>query len=192
MERIVIGSGDLYIKEFDGTTVPEVSAVAIDANRLGWILGGATLEYTPTKYTVKDDMGHISKTVLTNEEVKLKSGVLSWCGDTLAKLCSTARVTTEKSKRTVKIGGVKNDNRKRYVICFVHKDAEDGNISIRIVGQNQSGFTLAFQSDKETTVDAEFLAHPMDADGTLVIFDEDDASIASPTAEETTTPTTTA
>lgn len=183
MERIVIGSGDLYIDEFDGTTVPEASTIAVDNNRLGWILGGATLEYIPTSYTVKDDMGKISKTVITSEDVKLKSGVLSWCGDTLAKLCATARVTTTagsgstKGKRTVKIGGVKNDNRKRYVLCFVHHDAEDGDISIRIVGQNQSGFSLAFTKDKETVVDAEFIAHPMDSDGTLVIYEEGDASI---------------
>ncbi|MEF2699886.1 MAG: hypothetical protein U0N08_01800 [Oscillospiraceae bacterium] len=177
MERIVIGSGDLYIKEFDGDTIPDTSDIAVAANRLGWILGGATLEYTPTKYTVKDDMGHIAKTILTNEEVKLKSGVLSWDGGTLAKLCSTARVTEAVGKRTVKIGGIKNDNRNRYVLCFVHEDAVDGDISIRIVGQNQSGFSLAFVADKETTVDAEFIAHPMDEDGTLVIYEEDDVTI---------------
>ena len=46
-----------------------------------------------------------------------------------------------------------------------------------IVGRNNSGFSLAFAKDKETTIDAEFKAIPMDNEGTLIIYAEMDESI---------------
>ena len=42
-----------------------------------------------------------------------------------------------------------------------------------IVGKNTVGITLAWAKDKETVVDAEFTATPLDSDGTLVIYEED-------------------
>ena len=42
-----------------------------------------------------------------------------------------------------------------------------------IVGQNEAGFTLAFAKDKETVVDAEFKASPMDSEGTLIHYEEE-------------------
>jgi hypothetical protein len=152
-EKIVLGSGDLYIDEFTDT-LPENATIEVDANRLGYIQGGASLEYKPTFYEAKDDMGKVSKTVITDEEATLKSGIMTWCGKTLEKLSSTARVTEAAGVRTVKIGGVGNDNGKKYVIHFVHKDPVDGNVRVTIVGQNQAGFTLAFAKDKETVIDA--------------------------------------
>ena len=46
------------------------------------------------------------------------------------------------------------DNRQgaRYVICLHHKDAVDGDIWVMIVGNNQAGFTISFEKDKETVV----------------------------------------
>jgi hypothetical protein len=173
-EKIVLGSGELYIDEFVDT-LPENTAIEVDANRLGYIQGGASLEYKPTFYEAKDDMGKVSKTVMTEEEATLKSGIMTWCGKTLGKLSSTARVTddTTTGVRTVKIGGVSNDNGKKYVIHFVHKDPVDGNSRVTIVGQNQAGFTLAFAKDKETVIDAEFKAQPHDSEGTLIQYTEE-------------------
>lgn len=176
-ESIVLGSGDLYCVLFEGTDkeIPEIAVIETEENRLGHIKGGASIEYTPSFYEAKDDMGKVSKVILTEEEALLKSGIMTWCGLTLEKLCQTARVTEdgEKGKRTVKIGGVGNANGKKYVLRFVHKDDQDGDVRVTIVGNNQAGFTIAFAKDNETVIDAEFKAQPMDKDGTLILYEED-------------------
>ena len=173
-----MGSGKLYIDEF-ATALPEDTAIEVDTKLLGYIQGGATLSYKPTFYESKDDLGVVSKKVVTDEEAILKSGVMTWNGDTLKKLCSTAKVVTDVSThtRTVKIGGIGNYDGKKYVIHFVHEDAVDGDIRITIVGSNEAGFELAFAKDKETVINAEFKAQPHDTDGTLIVFKEEDSTI---------------
>ena len=176
-ERIVLGSGYLYISEFDSKTkaIPTNEEIEKDENLLGLIQGGAEVTYKPSYYEAKDDMGKVSKTILTEEEATLKSGIMTWCGKTLEKLCETARVIEDKVKkiRTVKIGGVGNATGKKYVIHFVHKDETDGDIRVTIVGNNQAGFSFAFAKDKETVIDAEFKAAPQDKEGTLILYEED-------------------
>lgn len=171
VESIVLGSGKLYCVEFDGT-IPENTAIEQENNLLGLIAGGATVEYKPEFYTAEDDLGLVQKTIITKEETSLKSGVITWNGNTLAALSSTARVTENAGIRTVKIGGRGNDNGKNYVIHFVHEDKVDGDVRVTIVGKNEAGFSLAFAKDKETTVDAEFKAQPHDKDGTQIIYQE--------------------
>lgn len=174
-KKITLGSGKLYVTEFVGDSVPEKEVIETESNMIGYISGGATLEYKPTYYEAKDDLGMIVKTIITEEEATLKSGVLTFNGNTLAKLCATARVKEDEEKgiRTVLIGGVGNQDGKSYVIHFLHEDKVDGNVRVTIVGKNQSGFSLAFAKDKETVIDAEFKAQPQDADGTLIRFEED-------------------
>lgn len=171
-EKIVLGSGKVYVAEFTGT-IPEASTIETDANLLGLIQGGATLEYKPEFYTAEDDLGLVSKTIITKEEATFKSGIMTWCGKTLQKLCATARVTETDNKRTVKIGGRSNDDGKSYVIHFVHEDTADGDVRVTVVGKNQAGFSLAFAKDKETVIDAEFKAAPHDSEGTLIIYEEE-------------------
>ncbi len=174
-ESIVLGSGDLYCMDFLGTdkAIPTDEEIEKEENRLGHIKGGAEIEYAPEFYEAKDDMGKVSKVITTEEEVTLKSGIMTWCGVTIEKLCQTARVTEKGGKRTVKIGGIGNATGKKYLLRFVHKDTEDGNIRITIVGNNQAGFTIAFAKDTETVIDAEFKAQPMDKEGTLILYEED-------------------
>lgn len=174
-KRITLGSGNNYIMEFTGETIPEIEDICKEENLIGYISGGATLEYKPTYYTAKDDTGVCEKTILTDEEVLFKTGVLTFNGNTLSKLCSTGRVTdsSDGKTRTVLIGGVKNSDGKKYVICFHHHDPIDGDIWVIIVGQNQSGFSLAFAKDKETVIDAEFKALSQDNDGTLIKYIEE-------------------
>lgn len=178
---ITLGSGKLYMQEYTDTTIPEPETICVDDNILGYISGGATVSYKPTFYTAKDDLGLVSKTLITAEEATLKSGIMTWDGNTLAKLSATARVTetdadtsaSKPAKRSVKIGGVANDNGKKYVLAFCHVD-KDGKrkLYVRMVGKNQSGFEIAFAKDKETVIDAEFSCDPMDTDGTLIYYDE--------------------
>ena len=86
MSKITLGSGNLYYKEFSGS-IPENSAIETENNRLGYISGGATLEYKPTIYEAKDDLGIVVKSIITEEEVILKTGILTFNGKTLAALC---------------------------------------------------------------------------------------------------------
>lgn len=172
-KRITLGSGDLYMAEFTGETVPENETICVDENLAGYIQGGATIEYKPTFYEAKDDKGVCVKTIITDEEVLLKSGIMTFNAKTLKTLSATGRITEEGNKRTLLIGGVANNDGKKYVICFHHKDPIDGDIWVTIVGQNQSGFSLAFTKDKETVIDAEFKALSQDNDGTLIKYVEE-------------------
>lgn len=171
-ERIVLGSGRLYEIEFTGV-IPENAELEKPEHEMGEIQGGATLEYKPEFYTAEGDTGEHKKTIMTKETATLKTGIFTWNGRTLERLCSTARVTEDSNKRTVKIGGVGNQDGKRHLLHFVHKDAKDGDIRLSIVGTNTSGFSFAFAKDKETVIDAEFTAEPCDSEGTLVIYSED-------------------
>ena len=80
MERIVLGSGKLYVDEFTGE-LPEDAAIEVEAKLLGYIQGGATLTYKPTFYEAKDDLNFVSKKIITDEEAILKSGVMTWNGE---------------------------------------------------------------------------------------------------------------
>lgn len=181
---IVLGSGTFYVMEFTGA-IPEDSVIEVESNILGLVQGGASVEYKPTYYTAKDDFGKKQKTIITGEEALMKSGICTFNGNTLAKISSTARVTTNRNKRIVKIGGVGNDNGKKYLIRFHHEDKVDGDIRVTIVGRNEAGFSLAFAKDKETVVDAEFKAAPHDTEGTLILYEEEIKDAAAAAAANT-------
>lgn len=176
--RITLGSGHLYCMPYTDT-VPEVETICVEDNRLGYIKGGATLEYTPTFYEAKDDLGYVIKTIITEETALLKSGILTFNGNTLNKLCDTGRVSEDATKglRTIKIGGIANATGAKYVICFHHVDKIDGDIWVVIVGKNEAGFSLAFAKDAETIIDAEFKCLAQDSEGTLIKYIESDKSI---------------
>lgn len=173
-ETITLGSGKLYSIEYDGT-IPSNEELEAKENILGYIQKGASLDYKPEFYEAEDDLGIVKKQILTKEEVTFKSGILTWNAQTLKKLVSTGRVTEDSNTklRTIKIGGINNNDGKQYIFHFVHEDKKDGNVRITIVGQNTAGFSLAFAKDAETVIDAEIKALPNDNEGTLIIFQED-------------------
>lgn len=177
-KRITLGSGKLYLIPFT-ETVPDKETICVESNLFGYIKGGATLEYAPTFYEAKDDLGYVTKPIITEETATLKSGILTFNGNTLEKLCDTGRVTEDAQKkiRTIKIGGVGNAQGNKYVICFHHEDPIDGDIWVIVVGQNQAGFSLAFAKDAETVIDAEFKCLAQDGEGTLIQYIEEDTSI---------------
>lgn len=175
-EKVTMGSGEIFIDEFTGK-IPALEELLEqmqkEEKRAGWIKGGASIEYKPTMTNEKDDMGHIVKEVLTDEEAVFKTGLFTWNGETLQKLCATARVEKSGKYRILKVGGVKNDDGKQYVILFVHKDPVEGNCYLVIVGRNTAGFTIKYATDSATVIDAEFNCKPQDEEGTLIQFVEE-------------------
>ena len=165
---ITLGSGKIYLVAHTTDAAPTVDSVCTEANLLGYIKGGASLEYTQETYEEKDDLGFVSKIITTNEEAILKCGLLTWNGETLKSLIDRCKVTTDGTKRVVKIGGAENSQGGKYAICFHHADSIDGDLWILIVGRNTAGATLTFAKDSGTVLEPEFKALPQDEDGTLV------------------------
>ena len=146
-------------------------------NHAGWIKNGASIEYKPTMTQEKDDLGHIVKEILTDEEATFKSGLFTWNGQTAGEVYSNGR-DHDRNKgretyRRLKIGGTANDDGKQYAILFVHEDPVEGNCYLLVVGRNSAGFTITFAPDSATVIDAEFSCKPHDERGTLIEFVEE-------------------
>jgi hypothetical protein len=173
-ENITLGSGKAYIAEYNSATgMPDKDDICKAENLLGHIQGGAELTYTAEPYEEKDDLGMVSKIIVNAEEAILKLGLLTWNGDTLAKLVDRCKSTVEGNVRTVKIGGAGNAQGKEWVICFAHEDKVGGNLWVLLRGTNTAGFTLTFAVDAGTKIEPEFKAMPQDDDGTLITLIEE-------------------
>lgn len=166
-ETITLGSGKIYLQAF-ADEMPTVDTLCVEANLLGYIKGGAALEYTQETYEEKDDLGYVSKIITTNEEALLRCGLLTWNGTTLKNLIDRCTSVEAAGKRTTKIGGAGNAQGGYYAICFFHEDRVDGNVWILIKGRNTAGATLTFAADAGTVVEPEFKALPHDDAGTLI------------------------
>ena len=164
---ITLGSGKIYLQAF-ATEMPTVDTLCKDENLLGYIKGGAALEYTEETYEEKDDLGFVSKVITTSEEAILRCGLVTWNGTTLSKLVDRCQTTEASGKRTTKIGGAGNSQGGYFAICFLHEDKTDGNLWILIKGRNTAGATLTFAADEGTVIEPEFKAMPHDDAGTLV------------------------
>ena len=64
--NITLGSGKIYITPYT-ETVPTVDTLCVEENLLGYIKGGASLEYTEETYEEKDDLGLVSKVITTSD-----------------------------------------------------------------------------------------------------------------------------
>lgn len=166
-ETITLGSGKIYLQAY-ADAMPTVDTLCKPENLLGYIKGGAALEYTQETYEEKDDLGFVSKIITTSEEALLRCGLLTWNGETLQKLIDRCKSTTASGKRTTKIGGQGNAQGGYYAICFHHEDKVDGDLWILIKGRNTAGATLTFATDAGTVVEPEFKALPHDDAGTLI------------------------
>ena len=171
-DKITLGSGKAYIAEYTGT-MPDVATICVEDNELGKIQGGAELTYTTETHEEKDDLGTVAKVVITAEEAILKLGLITFNGDTLAKLADRCKVTEAAGKRTLHIGGAGNAQGKEWVVCFHHEDPVDGDIWVLVRGANQAGLTLTYAVDAGTKIEPEFKALPQDNDGTLITYIEE-------------------
>ena len=164
---ITLGSGKIYLTAFS-EEMPTVDTLCTEENLLGYIKGGAALEYTEETYEEKDDLGYVSKIITTSEEALLRCGLLTWNGETLTKLIDRCKTTASAGKRTTKIGGAGNAQGGYYAICFMHEDKIDGNLWVLIKGRNTAGASLTFAADAGTVIEPEFKAMPHDDNGTLI------------------------
>lgn len=176
-KRVVLGSGENYLKEVDGTIdTSDVDALITNyfkaENLWGDTKNGAQLTYTPTTYTVNDDLGRVTETFLTKEDVKLAMGLVRLNDKILLPLMETARkVTSSETGRTIiKVGGIANATGKSYFVGFKHLDAKRGDIYVMIIGKNDGELQLAFNPESETILNPSFVAGAMDTDGTKVII----------------------
>ena len=174
-KTITLGSGKLYLKTYS-ENMPTVDELCVEENILGYIKGGAALEYSEETYEEKDDLGFVSKIITTSEEAILKCGLITWNGKTIEKLIDRCKSTENGGKRTTLIGGAGNAQGGFYAICFKHEDKEGGNLWILIKGRNTAGASLTFAVDEGTKLEPEFKALPHDEAGTLVEMIEEIAA----------------
>lgn len=177
-ENITLGSGHVYLAAYSDTvptTIDAVKTYCIEDNRLGYIKGGASIEYSEETTEEKDDFGIVRKVITTDETAVMKMGLITWNGTTLQKLIDRCKVTenAEKGIRITKIGGIGNAQGGYYVVIFHHVDKTDGDVWVVIVGRNTAGATLSFAPDSGTLVEPEFTAIPQDEDGTLILMFEE-------------------
>ena len=183
LNRIPLGSMDFYVVEFSGT-IPQDSAIETESNMIGRTKNGGTVNYSSTWYEAASDDGKARKRKLTAESASISYGNITWNGNTISKLVATARTSEESNKRTTKIGGIVNDNGKRYLIRGVHKDPVDGDVRITGVGVNTGGWEAIYSPTQETIITPTFELEPkLDNDGTLLIYEEEvvEATVASET-----------
>ncbi|MBP1560706.1 MAG: cadherin-like beta sandwich domain-containing protein [Oscillospiraceae bacterium] len=170
-KEYTLGSGHIHIQEYTGTLPTNWDEFfASTENILGRVKGGASFEYTTEKYEDQDDLGYVVIEEITKEKVTMKSGMMTWDGETLEKLCSTARIEklTDGTTR-IKIGGLGNQKNSRWVIGFEHKNK---NLRVIIVGKNNEGFTFDFKQDSATVIDCLFRSEASDDEGTLILIDD--------------------
>lgn len=175
-ENITLGSAHVYLATYSGTVPDQLNAVktyCIEDNRLGYIKGGASLEYSQEITEEKDDFGIVRKVITNDESAVLKFGLITWNGETLQKLLDRCKVEKQGGVRITKIGGAGNAQGGYYVLILHHVDKIDGDVWIVIVGRNTAGASLSFAQDAGTQVEPEFKAIPCDENGTLIMMFEE-------------------
>ncbi len=168
--NIVLGSGDLYITQFEGA-IPTHDTLEVEANRIGSIKGGASLSVSPEVYEVIDDKGMCLKRFITSQEITFKSGILTWDLETLKTLTLGGTYSATADLATLKIGA--SGAIAQYLVRFVHTLDTGKKIRVTIVGTASNGFELSFNPDEETVIDAEFKAMAHDIEGNQVVIEQE-------------------
>lgn len=175
--EIVLGSGKLYLASYTaGAAISALSTYCTSGNQVGLIKGGASVEYKPSTYEVKDDLFVVNKRFIVSETASLKSGIITWDIETLNKIISNANYTSSgtgaSEVKQLKLGGNGAREMDKFIVVFEHKLTSGKVLRVGLVGTSDDGLSLAFQPDKETQVDATFNACSNDSDGCLLIIEE--------------------
>ncbi len=155
INEVILGAGEVYMYEFDGSVIPEDLDIETEAHNVGHCSGGFSIDYKPEVYDVKNQYSKIVKRFVISEACTAKTGILTWDLEKLA-LLSTAQYSTNvingKAVKKLVVGNT-NNSLKTVLFRFVH-EKEDGNkIRFTMIGQGGNGFALEF-TNKELTVDA--------------------------------------
>ncbi|MDE6182389.1 MAG: hypothetical protein K2F59_04215 [Eubacteriales bacterium] len=171
--KAILGSGKLYVMEFNGA-LPSDEVIETEANRLGAIKGGATLEYSSENFSDTDDLQEVEAVLITTQQAKLTANLFTWDLDVLNKIIATSEVTDLEpkeedgfvtEKRQLAILGKDKDNGKKYLVRFVHQSEQVGEIRVTLVGRNESSISFSFTSDAVATLPVEFIARTTALDG---------------------------
>lgn len=180
-QRYALGSGYNYILADDGThdtSTPEgrlslAKALFTPEQKWGYTKNGATLTYTPTTQILKDDMGEIKETILTDETATLQIGHLTTGPDILKPMAGTAVISEVPGKegwKEVSIGGIGNDDGAKYFFGFEHVDNKQGNTYIIVNGRNSGELSFQYQPESEMVIQPTITASAMDGSGRLIIM----------------------
>ena len=186
-DEIILGSGHAYVVAESqsvslagnaslSTVKTFISTYAVSANLIGHIKSGATLNYSKTTYTEKDDYGEVTKTIATDETVSLAFGLIDYKTGLLDKLISTADTTndsTSGAELTV-LGGIANDDGAKYYVIFKHEDAGDSDLYVIVRGTNIANLAAAFAPGAGTNWATEWKAEPFDTSGRLAFILRED------------------
>lgn len=163
---VTLGSGYIYVVEDTSTnsTIPADNVIETAANQFGYTKGGATLSYETEFTEINDDNGQIKESFLSTDSASFKCGAFMGDATDITKICPTTQSTTVSGVTTVKLGGVSNDDNKKYIVRFKHKTDP---LRVTIIGKNTEGFELTFSADDAVTLEPTFTCSAMDANGVL-------------------------
>lgn len=155
--KVTVGAGKVYIAEYsESTGIPEDAALEVAANIKTHTSGGITFSYSSDSKEIEDDLGEIVDEALSKETLTCKFGLLSHDAEDVKQLCSTSSVDVSTSNTiTTEIGGIENDNGKKYIVRFVHTNKAGKKTRHTMVGKS-SGFSLPYQKGEATVIDCEF------------------------------------
>lgn len=170
-KEILIGAADVFMYQFEGSSMPEDSVIETAEHSVGHCSGGFTVDYKPTKYEITNQHGNTVKSCVTKEEVSAKTGVMSWDLGKISLLSTgECKVDKEKKTRTLLFTG-EGKALKNVLIRAVHVKDSGKKLRFTMIGQGGSGFAITFEN-KEVTVDAELSAIKKIA-GFLASFEEE-------------------
>lgn len=152
-DEIILGSGEIFMYEFTGDTIPEDKAIETEENNVGYCNSGFKIDYKPKKYDVKNQYGRVVKSFITDEQISAKTGIISWDLSKLALLSTaTFKEDIEKKVRKLTFGG--GGALKPILLRFVHEKDNGKKLRFTMIGQGGNGFGLDF-AEKETSINAE-------------------------------------
>lgn len=151
-DEIIFGAGELYIYEFAGKEIPDHAVIETEDHNVGHCSGGFSAEYKPDRYDIKNQYGSTVKTVIKNEEITAKTGILSWDLSKLA-LLSTAVFAEDTATGTRKLTFRGKGSLRNVMVRFVHTKDDGRKLRFTMIGQGGNGFSLQF-GENELTVDA--------------------------------------
>lgn len=166
-----LGSGKLYVKKVtDETKIPALKALCIEDNQIGWIKGGATIEYTIDTKEIYDDLRMVNETFITGEHGKLTTGLLTWNKAVIEALLNNE---TTDSDGSILVGANGLSKMDKMIVIF-EAIPTSGNVVRRfgMIGVSEAGLKLQYQPEDATVVDVEF-ASIADEDGHYIRIEEE-------------------